>query len=220
MKSFKFVLIAACAAIGLNAEVLTKTTDISLGGKKVGKIEVLTPVEVVSKDGAKAKIKVKGAVSANYLAQIQRSVKNAEIFTVFDAQSETNFKKIKEVEDDYGELWYEVEGTYEVAADALGSDANALYKQAQQKYEETCSACHRLHEPNSFTAAQWPANLQSMIDTNYVALEETELNLIVKYLQHNAPALVASREKFSGVCSLNLDFMFYGSKFNLGRLAR
>ena len=42
MKSFKFVLIAACAAaIGLNAEVLTKTTDISLGGKKVGKIEVL-----------------------------------------------------------------------------------------------------------------------------------------------------------------------------------
>jgi len=134
MKSFKFALIAACAAaISLNAEVLTKTTDISLDGKKVGKIEVLTPVEVVSKDGAKAKIKVKGAVSANYLAQIQRSVKNAEIFTVFDAESEANFKKIKEVEDDYGELWYEVEGTYEVAADALGNDANALYKQAQQK---------------------------------------------------------------------------------------
>ena len=155
MKSFKFVLVAACAAaISLNAEVLTKTADISLGGKKVGKIEVLTPVEVVSKEGAKAKIKVKGAVS-----------------------------------DDYGELWYEVEGTYEVAADALGSDANALYKQAQQKYEETCSACHRLHEPNSFTAAQWPANLQSMIDTNYVSLEETELNLIVKYLQHNAKAV-------------------------------
>ncbi|EET79233.1 molybdopterin-containing oxidoreductase III, DMSO/TMAO/BSO reductase family, monoheme c-type cytochrome [Campylobacter showae] len=183
MKSFKFVLVAACAAaISLNAEILTKTTEISLDGKKVGKIEVLTPVEVVSKDGAKAKIKVKGAVSANYLAQIQRSVKNAEIFTVFDAESEANFKKIKEVEDDYGELWYEVEGTYEVAADAL-------YKQAQQKYEETCSACHRLHEPNSFTAAQWPANLQSMIDTNYVALEETELNLIVKYLQHNAKAV-------------------------------
>lgn len=64
MKSFKFALIAACAAaVSLNAEVLTKTTDISRDGKKVGKIEVLTPVEVVSKDGAKAKIKVKGAVS-------------------------------------------------------------------------------------------------------------------------------------------------------------
>ena len=187
MKNLNLALIVACVtAICLNAEVLTKTAEISLGGKKVGKIEVLTPVEVIAKEGAKAKISVKGAVSGNYIAQMQRSVKNAEIFTVFDAESEANFKKIKEVEDDYGELWYEVEGTYEVAADALGGDANALYKQAQQKYEETCSACHRLHEPNSFTAAQWPANLQSMIDTNYVSLEETELNLIVKYLQHNA----------------------------------
>ena len=190
MKSFKFALIAACAAaISLNAEVLTKTTDISLGGKKVGKIEVLTPVEVVSKDGAKAKIKVKGAVSANYLAQIQRSVKNAEIFTVFDDENEANFKKIKEVEDDYGEIWYEVEGTYEIAADALGNDANTLYKQAQQKYEEACSPCHRLHEPNSFTAAQWPGNLQGMIESGFVALDETDLNLIVKYLQHNAKAV-------------------------------
>ena len=187
MKSFKFVLVAACAAaIGLNAEVLTKTTDISLGGKKVGKIEVLTPVEVVSKDGAKAKIKVKGAVSANYLAQIQRSVKNAEIFTVFDDENEANFKKIKEVEDDYGEIWYEVEGTYEIAADALGNDANTLYKQAQQKYEEACSPCHRLHEPNSFTTAQWPGNLQGMIESGFVALDETDLNLILKFLQHNS----------------------------------
>ena len=187
MKSFKFVLIAACAAaISLNAEVLTKTTDISLDGKKVGKIEVLTPVEVASKDGAKAKIKVKGAVSANYLAQIQRSVKNAEIFTVFDDENEANFKKIKEVEDDYGEIWYEVEGTYEIAADALGNDANTLYKQAQQKYEEACSPCHRLHEPNSFTAAQWPGNLQGMIESGFVALDETDLNLILKFLQHNS----------------------------------
>lgn len=190
MKSFKFALIAACAAaVSLNAEVLTKTTDISLDGKKVGKIEVLTPVEVTSKDGAKAKIKVKGAVSANYLAQIQRSVKNAEIFTVFDDENEANFKKIKEVEDDYGEIWYEVEGTYEIAADALGNDANTLYKQAQQKYEEACSPCHRLHEPNSFTTAQWPGNLQGMIESGFVALDETDLNLIVKYLQHNAKAV-------------------------------
>lgn len=187
MKSFKFALIAACAAaVSLNAEVLTKTTDISLDGKKVGKIEVLTPVEVTSKDGAKAKIKVKGAVSANYLAQIQRSVKNAEIFTVFDDENEANFKKIKEVEDDYGEIWYEVEGTYEIAADALGNDANTLYKQAQQKYEEACSPCHRLHEPNSFTTAQWPGNLQGMIESGFVALDETDLNLILKFLQHNS----------------------------------
>ena len=153
------------------------------------KRQVLTPVEVIAKDGAKARISVKGAVSGNYIAQIQRSVKNAEIFTVFDDENEANFKKIKEVEDDYGEIWYEVEGTYEIAADALGNDANTLYKQAQQKYEEACSPCHRLHEPNSFTTAQWPGNLQGMIESGFVALDETDLNLIVKYLQHNAKAV-------------------------------
>ena len=187
MKNLNLALIVACVtAICLNAEVLTKTAEISLGGKKVGKIEVLTPVEVIAKEGAKAKINVKGAVLGNYIAQIQRSVKNAEIFTVFDDENEANFKKIKEVEDDYGEIWYEVEGTYEIAADALGNDANTLYKQAQQKYEEACSPCHRLHEPNSFTAAQWPGNLQGMIESGFVALDETDLNLILKFLQHNS----------------------------------
>ena len=73
MKNLNLALIVACVtAICLNAEVLTKTAEISLGGKKVGKIEVLTPVEVIAKEGAKAKINVKGAVSGNYIAQIHR----------------------------------------------------------------------------------------------------------------------------------------------------
>ena len=56
MKNLNLALIVACVtAICLNAEVLTKTADISMGGKKIGKIEVLTPVEVIAKDGAKAK---------------------------------------------------------------------------------------------------------------------------------------------------------------------
>ena len=59
MKNLNLALIVACVtAICLNAEVLTKTAEISLGGKKVGKIEVLTPVEVIAKEGAKAKIKL------------------------------------------------------------------------------------------------------------------------------------------------------------------
>ena len=56
MKSFKFVLVAACAAaVSLNAEVLTKTTDISLGGKKVGKIEVLRRSRSSPKTAQKSK---------------------------------------------------------------------------------------------------------------------------------------------------------------------
>ena len=100
-----------------------------------------------------ALINVKGAVSGNYIAQIQRSVKNAEIFTVFDDENEANFKKIKEVEDDYGEIWYEVEGTYEIAADALGSDANTLYKAwcRNNCCTAICSAIKQLGSPSNLT---------------------------------------------------------------------
>lgn len=187
MKKFKFALFIACFfAIFLNAEVLSKTSEISLNGKKIGKIEILTPVEIVQKDGAKSKIKVKGLVSANYTAQIQKSLKNGEIFVVFDDENEANFTKSKEAYDDYGEIWYEVSGVYEVDSDALSADESALYAKAKQIYEETCSACHRLHEPGSFNANQWPANLQGMLDANYVALDEYNLGLITKFLQHNA----------------------------------
>ncbi|EJP76228.1 MULTISPECIES: hypothetical protein [Campylobacter] len=175
-------------ALALCADFINTTSEISLDGKKIGKIEVLTPVEVVSKDGKTAKVKVKGVVSESYQEQIQRDMKNAEIFVVFDAQNEKNFTKAKKLEDDYGEVWYEAQGVYDVPSDVITGDANALYKQAKQIYEGTCSACHRLHEPNSFTANQWPANLQGMIDAGYVALEENDLNLILKYLQHNAKA--------------------------------
>ena len=42
MKNLNLALIVACVtAICLNAEVLTKTAEISLGGKKVDKIEIL-----------------------------------------------------------------------------------------------------------------------------------------------------------------------------------
>ena len=172
--------------LALGADFINATSEISLGGKKIGKIEVLTPVEVVSKDGKTVKVKVKGAVSESYQEQIQRDMKNAEIFVVFDAENEKNFTKAKKLEDDYGEVWYEAQGVYDVPSDVITGDANALYKQAKQIYEGTCSACHRLHEPNSFTANQWPANLQGMIEAGYVALEENDLNLILKYLQHNA----------------------------------
>ena len=113
-------------------------------------------------------------------------MKEAEIYATFTNEADANFKKGKKIEDDYGEVWYEVEGVYEISSDAVAKDAEALYADAKTNYEQICSACHRLHEPNSFTANQWPASMQEMINANYVALEGDDVNLIVKYLQHNA----------------------------------
>lgn len=185
MKMLFLAPVLACS-LAFSADVIAKDANITLDGKMIGKIEVLTPVEVVEKGDKTSKIKVNGVVSANYLAQLQRSIEDPEVFVAFNDESEANFKKVKDLEDDYGEVWNQVDGVYEVPNDALGGDTKKLYVKAQQIYEETCSACHRLHEPNSFTAAQWPANLAGMVDAKFVALDETDLNLVLKYLQHNA----------------------------------
>ena len=186
MRKIFVPLALAFACSLLSGETVSKTATISQDGKAIGEAEILTPIEVISSEGGVTKIKIKGVVSENYQLQIQKNMKEAEIYAIFTNEAEENFKKGKKLEDDYGEIWYEAEGIYEISSDAVAKDAKALYAEAKTNYEQICSACHRLHEPKSFTANQWPANLQEMINANYVALEGDELNLIIKYLQHNA----------------------------------
>ena len=186
MRKIFVPLALAFACSLLSGETASKTATISQEGKAIGEVQILTPIEVLPGEGGVTKIKIKGVVSENYQLQIQKNMKEAEIYATFTSEAETNFKKGKKIEDDYGEVWYEVEGVYEISSDAVAKDAKALYADAKTNYEQICSACHRLHEPNSFTANQWPASMQEMINANYVALEGDDLNLIVKYLQHNA----------------------------------
>jgi len=186
MRKIFVPLALAFACSLLSGETVSKTATISQEGKAIGEVQILTPIEVLPGDGGVTKIKIKGVVSENYQLQIQKNMKEAEIYATFTSEADANFKKGKKIEDDYGEVWYEVEGVYEISSDAVAKDAKALYADAKTNYEQICSACHRLHEPNSFTANQWPASMQEMINANYVALEGDDLNLIVKYLQHNA----------------------------------
>lgn len=188
MKRIFLSCIFIFCAIEVFAEtVISKNSEILLDGKVVGRAEVLTPVTVLEqKDENMDQITIKGVVSENYLGQIKKSMKNGEVYVTFDNEDESNFKKLNTLEDDYGEIWYEVEGIYQVGKDSITKDSEALYDRAKKIYEESCSICHRLHEPNSFTANQWPANMQSMVDLNYVAIEKDDIDLITKYLQHNA----------------------------------
>ena len=121
MKMLFLAPVLACS-LAFGADVIAKDANITLDGKMIGKIEVLTPVEVVEKGDKTSKIKVSGVVSANYLAQLQRSVEDPEVFVAFDNESEANFKKVKDLEDDYGEVWYQADGVYEVPNDALGGN--------------------------------------------------------------------------------------------------
>jgi len=99
MKMLFLAPVLACS-LAFGADVIAKDANITLDGKMIGKIEVLTPVEVLEKGDKTSKIKVSGVVSANYLAQLQRSVEDPEVFVAFDNESEANFKKVKDLEDE------------------------------------------------------------------------------------------------------------------------
>lgn len=187
MKLAKYLILSLLCGVSY-AEITTQTTDIKLNGKTVGNIKVLTPVEIVNKGEKTSTIKVKGVVSDNYMGRIQNSVSNGEIYVEFNDENSSNFNSIKEIEYDYGEIWHESEGIYEVDSNILSGDdkSEELYTQAKNLYEQSCSSCHILHEPTNFTANQWPAELNIMIDSGYVFLEKNDLDLILKYLQHNA----------------------------------
>ncbi|WXG61195.1 hypothetical protein VB002_07265 [Campylobacter concisus] len=48
-------------------------------------------------------------------------------------RARANFKKVKDLEDDYGEVWYQVDGLYEVPNDALGGNQKS-FTQRQRKF--------------------------------------------------------------------------------------
>ena len=94
MKMLFLAPVLACS-LAFGADVIAKDANVTLDGKNIGKIEVLTPVEVIEKGEKTSKIKVNGVVSTNYLAQLQRSIEDPEVFITFNDESGTNFKKVK-----------------------------------------------------------------------------------------------------------------------------
>lgn len=164
--------------------VTNKKTDVFENGKIVGFITVLTPVKIV----AKSKVEVKGFRLENYPQMIVRDMKRSELYVEFDEDKEdiaiNAFKVIKSYEDEYGEIWQEVEGTLNIDTSAVSDNNKALHKEAKTTYAQTCSMCHHLPEPQAYTVNQWPQQIESMMDQ--IPLDKPVKALIIKYLQHNA----------------------------------
>ncbi|PAF43082.1 hypothetical protein [Helicobacter sp. 11S03491-1] len=183
----KKILLLAILAIGIlqaQTAYINKTSPLKINGKIVGEITVLTPVEVLQTQGNQVKIKLKGAMDENYTKAIQKSPELGEIYATFIQDDNPFLKVISKKENDYGDLWFEVEGEFEVDKTILDSSDQSLYTKAKTIYEQTCSQCHRLHAPNSFTVNQWPSNINSMKDM--VSLDKDTKELITKYLQQHA----------------------------------
>lgn len=175
------ILLVTTSLFGVDAT--NQSTDVLVNGKKVGYIAVLTPVEKVSK----TEVKIKGFRNESYPQMVVRDMKLGELYVSFDEDKEkiaaNAFKVIKTYEDDYGEVWEELEGTINIDTTVV-ADIKSIYKKAKETYTTTCSACHKLVPPSQYTVNQWPQRIVTMLEQ--VKLDKPVQSLITKYLQHHA----------------------------------
>lgn len=166
--------------------VINEQTKILQNGKDLGFITVLTPIDVVKKQANKATIKIKGYRLENYPQMIVRDLKRKELYAEFKDEESSNkyFKTIKKHEDDYGEIWHEVEGVFTIDTKNIAKNPDKLKLKAKKTYEQSCSMCHHLPASNAYTVNQWPQQIESMMEQ--VTLEPKTKNLIIKYLQQHA----------------------------------
>lgn len=169
--------------------------EIAKDGKHIGFARILTPVEIIKANGDKTEVSVIGFVQEGYQEKLVKSPALGEEFVVFETyvgnasyegSSNPYVKILEKTEDDYGEVWLKAEFKFEISSENLTTDPEPLYNNAKNLFEQSCSACHILHEPNSYTVNQWPSQIESMISSGFVGLEDADKSAIIKYLQHNA----------------------------------
>lgn len=178
-----------------NEIVIKNNKEVKNSSKIIGEAKLLSPVEIIKKDENFTKVKILGFINENYQARLVKSPsKNEEYFSFFVGndenltyKGETNpfIKILDKVEDDYGEIWLKVYVEFDIKNSDL-TFKNSLLKESKKLYEQTCSACHHLHNTKEFSVNQWPSNVESMINSGYISLDELEKSLIIKYLQQNA----------------------------------
>lgn len=183
---FLSLLIISMSLVYADASVVVEKSSILKNGKVVGFVTVLTPVKLLTTSNNVSSIKINGFRMESYPQAIVRDIKRNELYAEFISEEKSLkfFKVIEKSEDDYGETWEKVEGTFDIKSSSVVDNPKELNLKAENTYEQTCSMCHRLHAPEDFTVNQWPHQIESMM--RLIPLEDLTKDLIVKYLQHNA----------------------------------
>lgn len=156
-------------------------------GTELGTLSLGAKLTAGAQNGGKTEITVdgwsmKGAESVIFLAMGTR----VDLASLTDAgQKAVQVSQTKT--DDYGTTWSEVKLSGLVDSKSLTGDSQALWQTASDLYASTCSACHALHAPDTYTANQWPGTLKSMVPNT--ALTPDQVAMITKYLQYHAKGM-------------------------------
>lgn len=195
MKKMFLVSVILSGCLFAETAYIKGSEQIVINGKEIGSVSILTPVQTIKASQDKTEVSIVGFVQEGYQGKLVKSPALGEEFVVFENEDGSAsykgdknpyIKILEKTEDDYGEVWLKSEFKFEVKSDNLTKDPEPLYSNAKSLFEQTCSACHILHEPNSYTVNQWPSQIESMISSGFVGLEDADKNAIIKYLQHNA----------------------------------
>jgi trimethylamine-N-oxide reductase cytochrome c-type subunit TorC len=89
-----------------------------------------------------------------------------------------------ETDPDTSIIWRRVTLNVWIAAGGMVAGQPELWASVAEIYPGACGTCHALSPPASYTANQWTGMANAM--RQYVALDDDQYRLLVKYLQLNA----------------------------------
>lgn len=163
-------------------------------GESFGLLEVTTELKLLEQgptdvQSPSSRVEVTGWVRINFQGQPTKLMftdteRQIRVGIIEDVSQMTVLETIETTTP----RWAKVQVPGWVWTDKITPDREGLMNQAMELYHKTCSTCHVPHEPAEFISRDWPAQIQNMIELGMIKnVPESDLNLILKYLQANAP---------------------------------
>lgn len=166
-----------------NAEVSDKVLNVGFeqNGKAAGRLLPTNEFKVVKTEGSRVLLSISGFLNPAAPNVLYASDGQRVIAAAFGKSTVLELKNpIK------GQNGGWDKGTIEVWADKadFAPDNKAMMARAAQTYSESCGVCHALHDIKHFTANQWPATFNSMVERT--AIDKEDRWLVIQYLQKNS----------------------------------
>ncbi|MDE6886459.1 MAG: cytochrome C [Helicobacteraceae bacterium] len=175
-----------CISFGIAGEMQYYDKVISLypnknDNKASGRLLPTNPFEIVKTDGDKVLLKISGFVnpkapSVLYLNDTQRII-------VAAFAKNTPPKLLNVIQGKNGK-WDKADIEVWATKAEFVKDNKMMLAKAKEIYMQNCGICHTAHKENEFSANQWPATFNSMV--NRTAIDKEDRWLVIEYLQKNA----------------------------------
>ena len=164
----KFRLLAACAlmmtgGLACSAEVWYSAAPLEVTAKPdsdyLGSLDVATPVSILEKKGAMAKVRIEGWSLKEYPSQIFKEAGLRIEYASFDEEKAVKLAPQKGEKTVQGNVWQRSAAEGWVPEKSLTKDIDALWKAGRSRQADACSSCHAAPKADHFTANQWASQL-------------------------------------------------------------